>query len=146
MNRILSKFSLVIALTLITAGAWAQAEVKSLSATIPFDFIVNNKLVPAGTYRISTDASRTEVVKLSDPAQNEQLFSFVQPENSNKDQRNELVFHKYGDRYFLSEIRCQNCLLNSTLPLSKTEKWARLEAQGTAMVPLAENDVLVALK
>jgi hypothetical protein len=146
MNRILSKFSLVIATTLIATGVWAQTSAKSLSATIPFDFIVNNQLVPAGTYTITSDGSRSEVVKIADRTQNEHLFSFVLPEASDKWQGNSLVFHKYGDRYFLSEIRCQNCSMNSSLPLSKTEKWARIETQGSAMVPISESDVLVALK
>ncbi len=146
MNRILSKFSLVIGLTLITAGVWAQTNTKALSASIPFDFIVNNKLVPAGTYTVTPQGGRSEIVKLSNRAQNEQLFSFITPESESKWEGSALVFHKYGDRYFLSEIRCQNCSMNSVLPLSKTEKWAKIESQGTAMVPIAESDVLVAMK
>src|SRR5262252_5434680 len=105
MNRILSKFSLVIALTLITAGVWAQTQTKAMRATIPFDFVINNKLVPAGTYTVSSEATRSEIVKFSNPAGNEQMFSTVVPESPSNSQGNALVFHKYGDRYFLSEIR-----------------------------------------
>lgn len=143
MKRILSKFSLVIASTLITAGVWAQSP--SLKATIPFDFMVNNRTLPAGTYTVSSE--NRSIVKLSDPSQKgAQVFGFVLPETATKDQGNALVFHKYGDRYFLSEIRSQNSALNSSLPITKAEKWAKIQAQDVAVTQWPAGDVLIALK
>jgi hypothetical protein len=145
MNRILSKFSLVIASTFITAGVWAQAQTPALKATIPFDFMVNNKTLPAGTYIVSSENGM--VVRLSDPSKKgAQVVGLVQPEIATKDRGNALVFHKYGDRYFLSEIRSQNSVLNSSLPETKAEKWAKIQAQDTAVTQWPSNDILVALR
>lgn len=145
MNRILSKFSLVIATTLITAGVWAQAQTQALQATIPFDFMVNNRILPAGTYTVSSE--NRSIVRFSDPTQKgAQMFGVVSPETATTDRGNALVFHKYGDRYFLSEIRCQNSRLNSSLPETKAEKWAKIQTQDAAVTQWPASDVLIALK
>lgn len=146
MNRILSKFSLIIAMGLVTAGAWAQSPTGSLKATIPFDFTVNNTIVPAGTYMVSSENYRGHIVLLSNPAEKTRMFGVTVPESAKRGQRNALVFHKYGDRYFLSEIRCNGCAINSSLPVTKAEQWAKVHALDTADIPVVESDVLIALK
>jgi hypothetical protein len=145
MKRIFSKFSLVVASTLITSGVWAQAQTKALKATIPFDFTVNNKTLPAGTYTVKSEDSI--VVSFSDPSQKgAQVLGVVQPETAKKDQGNALVFHRYGDRYFLSEIRSQNSALNSSLAITKSEKLAKIQTQDTAVTQWPSNDIMVALR
>lgn len=147
MNRILSKFSLVIASTLITAGVWAQTQTATLRAKIPFDFMVNNKVLPAGTYILKSEGATHTVVELSDATQKgAQVFEVVSPEATKQGQKNALVFHKYGDRYFLSEIRCENYALNSSLPESKAEKWAKTQTQDAAVTQWPAGDILIALK
>ncbi len=52
-------------------------------------------------------------------------LSFVQPENTSTVTQGKLLFHKIGDRYFLSEIDCPAAAMTASLPTSKLEKKAR---------------------
>ena len=146
MNRILSKFSLVIASTLITAGVWAQSP--AVKATIPFDFTVNNTTVPAGTYTVSEESMTGNILKFSAGSQHVDMLAAVLPTEAKTKGRDVLVFHKYGDHYFLREIRCQSCAMNSYLPESKAERWQRIQAQDSVakIAPPSATDVLIALR
>jgi hypothetical protein len=65
------------------------------------------------------------------------------PSGDQKRKANQLVFHKYGNQYFLSEIRSQESAINVQLGTSKQEKWAREE---THQAGLRVNDeVMIAL-
>jgi hypothetical protein len=39
----------------------------------------------------------------------------------------QLLFHKYGGQYFLSEILCEQADMNVEIPPSKSEKRAQLQ-------------------
>jgi len=45
----------------------------------------------------------------------------------NPSKKGELVFTKYGDQYFLHEVRCLSVDINAQVPTSKQEKRARTE-------------------
>jgi hypothetical protein len=64
--------------------------------------------------------------------------------DSNASADNKLVFHRYGNQYFLSEIRTANSSLTCHLPTTKQEKWAKAQTQEASL--RVNNDVLVALK
>jgi len=91
---------------MIAAPAHAQLPGTAIRVSIPFDFIVRGKTLPSGEYEISrigdepidllirnVNAKRDHVVFETEPA-----FAGAM---SNK---SELVFHRYGDTYFLSEV------------------------------------------
>jgi len=140
MNRIVKKIALFVAATFITAGVWAQDRVK---ANIPFDFSVDNRTLPAGTYTISSEPG-SHLVYIAERNSEANMWSTVLPDEPKKSGRDVLVFHRYGDRYFLSEIRCAECAMNSHLLTSKSEKRARTQTQEAAL--LRGGDVLIALK
>jgi len=136
MKRITSALALFVASLFITAGVWAQA----VKATVPFDFTINNTTVPAGTYIISSTSA--DVLRISDQKHVHLLTTAIM-DSSNSDKGNALVFHKYGDQYFLREIRSKDSSMNLRLPVWKSEKRARAQTQ-VAGIPLS-SDVLVAL-
>jgi hypothetical protein len=137
MKRITSALALFVASLFITAGVWAQA----VKATVPFDFTINNTTVPAGTYIISSTSA--DVLRISDQKHVHLLTTAIM-DSSNSDKGNVLVFHKYGNQYFLSEIRSKDSSMNLRLPVWKTEKQARAAQTQVAGIPLS-SDVLVAL-
>ena len=137
MKRITSALALFVASLFITAGVWAQA----VKATVPFDFTINNTTVPAGTYIISSTSQ--DVLRISDQ-KHVHLLTTALMDSSNADKGNVLVFHKYGNQYFLSEIRSKDSSMNLRLPVWKTEKQARAAQTQVAGIPLS-SDVLVAL-
>src|SRR5690348_12216549 len=72
-------------------------------ATVPFDFVVRNHLLPAGVYSISVDSDRNTVLIRGEEAN--AMFALTHAAQSGtigKEAR--LVFKRYGDRYFLSQV------------------------------------------
>ena len=122
----------------VTAGI-ALAQDRAVQATVPFDFTVGNKLLPSGTYTITSPSSHIVEVKNFD--RHIALLVIVNP-NDNHSGNGRLVFDKYGDQYFLHKILCQSAAINMDLPASKAEK--RVRAQ-EAMLN-SSNQVLVATR
>jgi hypothetical protein len=84
------------------------------------------------------------MLKISDRTQRANALAMSMPAAEEKHKSNQLVFHKYGDQYFLCEIRSQESSLNVELPTSKEEKRARAQTQ-VARAPVQSSDVMIAL-
>jgi hypothetical protein len=132
---------LFIAATFITAGK-AIAQDYAVQATIPFNFTVNGSELPAGNYTLGTDITSPRLVKISDRTQHVHAMVLSMPSGDEKRKANQLVFHKYGNQYFLSEIRSQSGI-NVQLATSKQEKRARTETQVAGL--RANDEVMIAL-
>ena len=141
MKRTIAAIALFVASIFITAGVWAQ----SVRATIPFDFTVANTTVPSGTYIISSASTNHLVLRISNQ-KHVHFLSAALPNPANDGKANVLVFHKYGNQYFLSQIRSETASMNLSLPVWKAEKRARMQTQETAAAagPFS-SDVMVAL-
>jgi hypothetical protein len=140
MKRTLFAIALLVAATFGTASASAQDH--RVKATVPFDFIVNGSAAPAGTYMISAPTGQNIVNISSREAKAHFLTSGV----ANWDDRqkdNVLVFHKVGDQYYLSEIRCHDSSMNLYFPPSKAEEKAKTQTL-QAGIPIS-TDVMIAL-
>jgi hypothetical protein len=127
----------------VLAGAFTaaslQAQNHEVRADVPFSFAVGSKQLPAGHYTFLTGPRYTTVIPNTD---NEILFLSKTEEAFHAVGRlNILVFNKYGDDYFLREIRCPSIAMNVEIPQSKQEKRIRLRAAG-----LGANQTLLALK
>ncbi|MCU1247443.1 MAG: hypothetical protein JWQ49_472 [Edaphobacter sp.] len=137
----ITALALFIAATFITAGK-AIAQDYAVQATIPFNFTVNGSQLPAGNYTLGSDITNPRILKISDRTQHVRVMVLSMPSADEKRKANQLVFHKYGDQYFLSEIRSQESAINVQLATSKQEKKARTETQ-VAGLPV-KNDVIIA--
>ncbi|MBL8292994.1 MAG: hypothetical protein JNN08_14205 [Bryobacterales bacterium] len=93
----------LIALVLICVAApcWAQPSV-GIFTTIPFEFAVNDRTLPAGEY--ATREIVAGVYEMVNTNGDLRAFSFVDPVDVNQAQQAKLVFRKYGDKYFLAEV------------------------------------------
>jgi len=90
----------VIAVLTITA---AHAQPAAISVTIPFDYSAGGKVLPAGEYKVQTGANG--VIMLRNFEQGASAMIFGNRVQSNKvSQDVKLVFHRYDDSYFLSEV------------------------------------------
>ena len=133
----------IIKLTLFAAasffsstGAPAQPIAE---AVVPFDFTCQQQVVPHGTYTISVVMERFIELRAKDGKV--QAISTVEPNLKVGDPGTKLVFHRYGDRYFLSEVQTADRELGMKLPMSKAERQTQLnEAQlhrgDTALIAL----------
>src|ERR1700733_5679130 len=134
MKRII-EIALFAASSLAAAGNLSAQE-HMVKANIPFDFTVNNKVLPAGTYTISSLSPNAVEVRNMNGHIAE--LSLVQ----NDDKRSKtpvLVFQRYGSQYFLHEILAANSL-NVTVPASKREQRrqqeAKLQESGQTLIAL----------
>jgi hypothetical protein len=122
MNRI-TAIALFSTATFITLGG-AAAQATTLEAKIPFAFVVQKRLLPAGTYRISSGGSNFVQIGTQDEPIMETIATHADNNGPGNDAR--LVFTKYGDQYFLREVLCDAPVINSALPASKLEKQVQI--------------------
>jgi hypothetical protein len=118
------------------------AQDHAVRATIPFDFAVGSAHLPAGTYSIREQSSN--LIRIRNLAKPVSAFSVVNADGKQSGNGGKLIFHKYGSRYFLSEVLCTSEGLNVEVPPSKLEKTARL--QETAAVVNQSNLIFVAAR
>lgn len=113
----------ITAITMFLAGlvtiSSASAQDHAVKATIPFDFTVGNTLLHSGTYTVISDFPN--VIEILNNKQHVEVLSLVNAAD-NKSKSRKLVFNRYGNQYFLSEILCSSEQMNLQLPTSKLEK------------------------
>ena len=115
-----------------------NAQTMQLRATIPFRFHVGQVVMPAGEYVVSQQNSILTVRK-TDGHPSAAMF-LTQPEVlSSPPATAVLIFNRYGDTCFLSNVRSPYSSLGQILPKSRTEtEYARAatERVQTAIIPL----------
>ena len=105
-HHLLSFFiALVFALTIYPAKAHAQI-IGNLEVNIPFQFHAGNAKLPAGDYRIHVlDDFHLTVMEISSvDGSASALFPVQAAEANSEPAKSELIFNKYGNRYFLAEL------------------------------------------
>ena len=113
----------------IAVPARAQAPGTTMRASIPFDFIVRGRTLPAGYYEIRriNDEPSGLVIQNINHRRSEAMFE-TQPVYSSKGPNKSLVvFHRYGDSYFLSEVVTAGSQTGEELPPSQAELRLRSE-------------------
>ena len=78
-----------------------------------------------GTYTIRSNMGGSHVLSLLDRAHGSSIVTLAQPGDGTGVKDNVLVFHRYGDQYFLSEIRTQSSSMNYSFAATKAEKQAK---------------------
>jgi hypothetical protein len=137
----LTAIALFVAAGIATAGS-ALAQDHKVTATVPFNFTVNGRTLPAGHYTIGNDVNSPRMLTIADRQKGVTAMAITVPDYGSAAD-NKLVFHHYGSQYFLSEIRTANNSLTCHLPTSKQEKRAKAQAQEASV--RVNSDVLVAL-
>jgi len=134
----LTKLGVMIALTLgITAVTASAQSYDHIMANIPFEFTVGGKALPAGAYtvrRVSVNAPYLFVLR----GKETQVIAngFANALQAGKaSAQTKLVFHRYGDRYFLSEIWIDGDDVGHQLPKSRAERELSRETAGASSRP-----------
>ncbi len=141
MKRI-AAIALFVASTLLTVGS-AVAQDRQVKATVPFNFTVNNSWLPAGTYTIGSNSDTPNLLSIRDRAKSVHILAMGLTDPRDSEKVGKLVFHRYGNQYFLSEIRCGSASMNVHFPATKLEKKARTQTQEAGL--RVNDDVLIAL-
>lgn len=105
------------AAVLATTGLQAQTAV----ANVPFDFNVQNVTMPAGQYSLSPLNYSSRVIEIRNLETGKATAVLTMPSSPSSEKTGKIIFHCYGDRYFLSEVRSSSGA-SGHLPASKTER------------------------
>jgi len=78
-----------------------------MSAQIPFAFTVGEQTLPAGMYQVRRigDGPYLLYIQNVDDRREAVIFLTTLVDDVNSIRQSALVFHRYGDSYFLAEIR-----------------------------------------
>ncbi len=117
---LLSLIALSFALTIHPSKAHAQI-VGNLEANIPFQFHAGDAKLPAGMMEITSADGSTSAI-----------FEVHNTEANSAPAKSELIFNKYGNRYFLAKLFDEGNPDGSTVDEShyeKTVSQANVEAQ-----------------
>lgn len=135
MKRI-AAIALFVAATVMTAGS-AQAQGNFMQVNVPFNFTVNDVFLPAGTYSFGFDSMVPELLIIRDRMQSVKATDLGQSGLTGPGKPRTLIFHRYGDQYFLSEARFDsesNAVLFSP---TKLEKRARKVSRNEELASIA---------
>jgi len=114
----------VLSMFVSATGAYAQNGVK---ANVPFDFNVGKVHMKAGPYVIREE--RQDTILIQGSRMSTSALSLVRRDAPNV-RRPRLVFHRYGNRYFLTQIWGEYGTAGLILPTSKLEKELQLSEAG----------------
>jgi len=125
MKRLIA-IALLIFASLLTAGV-AMAADRGAQANVPFAFNVGDTVFPAGDYTISQAGWRPSgVIEIRSTDAKHATLTTAFGDAAKPVNGGELVFNRYGDRYFLTEVLCPNGGLSMQLPTSKLERMVRI--------------------
>ena len=115
--------TLLFAMSFWPARAQAQI-IGNLEADVPFQFHVRNTTLPAGRYMIhELEGSDLTVMQISSAdGKLSALFDVESAQAKTTPEKSELIFNKYGDSYFLSELFDEGNVDGSKLMTSREEK------------------------
>ena len=115
--------SLLGVLGLLLVAACANAQGVNVKANVPFDFTIGKSSLPAGAYSIQSLATATGSVLAirGEHAAKNMLASANNAETLNPSPNSRLVFHRYGDQYFLSQIWLQGEKVGRQFRISRRE-------------------------
>ena len=90
-------------------------------ADIPFAFHVRDTTLPAGSYTVE-QISSAGMVQIRNNDTGESILTLAPPNRSGNSEGSKLVFHKYGERYFLSELWLAGTGAIDCVPMGKLER------------------------
>ncbi len=130
----------VMALTAMAFTRVAQAQ-EHMLVNIPFDFVAGNTQMPAGEYSVKTSGPTNVLILISRTDSAASAFINTNPAVASEPKtESKLIFNRYGDRYFLSQVWTAGNASGRQLQKSNREK----EMAQTAKLETQEQVTLVA--
>lgn len=96
---------ITISLLLTAATLFAQIENRPLmKVNIPFAFSVNGQSLPAGQYFINSVTPERALRVATTDGKHSMVVNALPSYSLEPSENSRLVFHRYGDQYFLTEV------------------------------------------
>lgn len=101
----ITKRATLLLITLVGLTGLLNAQTSTTVKThVPFTFVANGKTMPAGECTIAVVVNGRTVLSISSGDQHAYAFP-IADQSPNERKKTVLVFHQYGDRYFLTGIQ-----------------------------------------
>ena len=127
--NLISKVTLLSAMLLVTLAASAQGQTLQyrVKANIPFDFTVGDKALSAGKYSIGrTQRPDDLVLSIADVRGRTKALRLTSATlTSHPREKAALVFHRYGNQYFLFQVWPAHGNVGRQFPESTSERVQR---------------------
>lgn len=124
----------------LTSNAQIKSDI-TIKANVPYAFVVGDTTLPAGAYTIRVaDGFQNVLVITSATGKTAVLFQTEPVTARSAMDKNELVFDKIGDTYFLSQVFLRGDVSGSQLLKSKMQ--LRLEEGGSTATAHQPNPVI----
>jgi hypothetical protein len=100
----ITKHAALLLMSLVELTGFLPAPTRTIAkAQVPFAFVANGKAMPAGECTIALDVNGRTLLSISSGEQH--AFAIpVADESSNARKKTVLVFHRYGERHFLTGV------------------------------------------
>ncbi|MFZ0515449.1 MAG: hypothetical protein WBG23_15205 [Acidobacteriaceae bacterium] len=119
MKRIMVVAFLTLASSLGLGSASAQMQSRQVHATVPFDFTVANRQLPAGTYSIARAKDGTIQIQ---NRQGRVVAITLASQNGSSSKGCALNFDRRNGQYFMRAVQCESAAISINLPVSTREK------------------------
>jgi hypothetical protein len=129
-----------LGLGFLLAVSAAQGQEPRVKANIPFDFVVGDRVMPAGEYLVSqTDMASSAIAIFSEQTRETSFVVTSASALSGPSASTKLVFHVLGGRYFLSQIWTRGYSQGRQLRMSKSEIQLAKNGAKSEQLALAAN-------
>ena len=132
--------TLVGVLGMLLAAGSASAQTIKVKADVPFNFIINKATLPAGEYTlmsVGTESARALSIRSADK-QNQALVLANHVDSRTPCKTSKLIFNRYGDRYFLSQVWVAGNDSGRQLPRSPRETEVAMDYTPQQVIVLAD--------
>jgi hypothetical protein len=117
---------IVLTLSMVAIGRATRVRaqvVDTIVADVPFGFTIRDHVLPSGSYTIRRLDSQPGAMEIRDAdGQRVLLFLTASAQSTKEPDRTELIFDRFGDQYFLSEIFEEANVYGVVLPKSRAER------------------------
>ena len=113
---------MVLAAVALILGSAAFSQTVSLRAEVPFNFVVGDKVYPAGEYALKTFGNGNALLSVACRSTKESVLTLPYPITSAMPAKHSaLIFQRVGDAYFLQQVWKAGSPIGMGLHLSHLE-------------------------
>jgi hypothetical protein len=134
----MKRMALVILVLFILVATSPAQSGSFITATVPFPFHVGNNHVPAGDYRVAYYGTNGILVVANAKEQEVLAVQGYLAKHTDPSATPKLVFHKYGENYFLVGVRMPQRKMHA-LPQSSSEREFLTKAAPEEVTLVARN-------
>ena len=131
---------MLFAMGALLLGQAAFAQEISVQTKVPFDFMLGDKLYPAGQYSVQNVIPDHQMLRLCNRTSQSATFIFYHPASSPVPaERTQLVFHRLGDTYFLYQVQVAGSTLGREFQRGHVETHMSLNESDKETVIVSAN-------